>query len=377
MAAGAGVYGPYLRRGRWVVVRRDQADGRERHRSFAREGDADRFAEAQRKAHETARVGDRTIGQAIDDYAAELQDRRGNRSSSYVETPRRLRSFFAAVIDAKIANLRESDCEDLNADLTTRKATIWKGSGKQRKLVELDRRLSVDTCRNMLLEARSFLKWCVGKRWLADNPLAKVEGEGRRKHGKAQLRIDESRLWLDEATKLAATGDAGAIAAMCALLLGLRATEITTRAVRDLDDGGRLLWIPDSKTEAGKRTVEVPDVLRGPLRALAANQAPTAYLFGSITRKDKSIGPHWRDWPRENIARICEIAKVPRVTAHGMRGTASTIATEAGAVGHLIAAQLGHADRGATAAQSYIAPGTVDREKRKLGLGVLDGGKRR
>jgi integrase len=305
--------------------------------------------------------------QAIDDYADELEHKRGNRPSSYVETPRRLRSFFAAVGKGRIANLRAEECEELYADLTERKATMWRGSGKQRKLVELDRTLSVDTCRNMLLEARSFLKWCVGKKWLTENPLAGVEGEGRRKHGKPQLRIDESRLWLDKASELAGGGDVGAIGAMCALLLGLRATEITLRQVRDLDDDGRLLWIPDSKTEAGRRTVEVPEVLRGPLRALAANREPTALLFGD----------HWRDWPRRNIQRICEIAKVPMVSAHGMRGTASTIATEAGAVGHLIAAQLGHADKGATAAQSYIAPGTAEREKRKRGLGVLDGGKAR
>jgi hypothetical protein len=32
----------------------------------------------------------------------------------------------------------------------------------------------------------------------------------------------------------------------------MRATEIVSRVVRDLDDEGRLLWIPDSKTEAGQ-----------------------------------------------------------------------------------------------------------------------------
>jgi hypothetical protein len=31
--------------------------------------------------------------------------------------------------------------------------------------------------------------------------------------------------------------------------------------VRDLDDEGRLLWIPETKTEAGKRTLPVPEVL--------------------------------------------------------------------------------------------------------------------
>jgi hypothetical protein len=29
--------------------------------------------------------------------------------------------------------------------------------------------------------------------------------------------------------------------------------------VRDLDDGGALLWIPDSKTLAGRRKLQVPE----------------------------------------------------------------------------------------------------------------------
>lgn len=43
---------------------------------------------------------------------------------------------------------------------------------------------------------------------------------------------------------------------------------------RDIDDGGGLLWIPDSKTEAGKRTLRIPEVQHDEL------------LFGQ----------HWRDW---------------------------------------------------------------------------------
>ena len=54
-----------------------------------------------------------------------------------------------------------------------------------------------------------------------------------------------------------------AIAALVSLLMGMRASEITTRIVRDLDDSGRLLWIPHAKTEAGKRTLQVPEDSKG------------------------------------------------------------------------------------------------------------------
>ena len=47
-------------------------------------------------------------------------------------------------------------------------------------------------------------------------------------------------------TELADVGDEGAVAAMMALVMGMRASEIVSRVVRDLDDDGRLLWIFDS-----------------------------------------------------------------------------------------------------------------------------------
>ena len=45
------------------------------------------------------------------------------------------------------------------------------------------------------------------------------------------------------------------MAAMMSLLMGMRASEIVSQIVHDLDDEGRLLWIPETKTEAGKRTM--------------------------------------------------------------------------------------------------------------------------
>jgi len=68
----------------------------------------------------------------------------------------------------------------------------------------------------VLAEAKSFLGWCVGKRWVARNPLEGVNGVGRRRHGKAQLRIDEARRWQAKALEFADQGEAGAVAAMMA-----------------------------------------------------------------------------------------------------------------------------------------------------------------
>ena len=119
---------------------------------------------------------------------------------------------------------------------------------------------------------------------------------------------------------------------MMTLLLTLRATEIVTRIVRDVDDEGRLLWVPDSKTEAGRRTMEVPEVLRPHLWRLAEGRAPDEFLFG---KRD-------RGWPRDCVQWICRAADVPVVSAHGLRGTHATIAEEHGVTAHVVAKALGH-----------------------------------
>jgi integrase len=190
---------------------------------------------------------------------------------------------------------------------------------------------ATDTHRNQLAEVKTFFRWCVkAKKWLKENPIEEIEGVGKRRHGKPQLRIDEARRWLDAANELAGQGDEGAIGAMATLLLGLRAGEVVSRVVRDFDDGGRLLWIPCSKTEAGRRTLEVPDLLRPHLLALTEAKLPTAPLFGL----------HWRG---------------------------------AGTTPHVVAASLGH-ETAATTLQSYASPGSAHHADMGRVLTLLKGG---
>jgi hypothetical protein len=53
-----------------------------------------------------------------------------------------------------------------------------------------------------------------------------------RKHGKTQLRVDEARRRLVKAVTRADQGDAGAVAASLALVMGMRANEIPQRRPR-------------------------------------------------------------------------------------------------------------------------------------------------
>jgi integrase len=128
-----------------------------------------------------------------------------------------------------------------------------------------------------------------------------------------------------------------------------------------VDDDGRLLWIPDSKTEAGKRTLEVPSVLRPHLRALAKGKDAQALLFGR----------HWRDWVRKWVARICRAALVPEVSAHGMRGLHATLAMDAGVTGHVVAASLGH-ESVTTTKTSYARPEAVAGARQRKAVGALE-----
>ncbi len=154
------------------------------------------------------------------------------------------------------------------------------------------------------------------------------------------------------------------MAALVALLMGLRATEIVSRVVRDVDDDARRLWIPDSKTPAGKRDLRVPVELQPYLRRLAAGRTPDELLFGR----------HWRDWPRANVKRICRLVGLKEITAHGMRGTNSTIATQANAIPELVSRALGRASTTVTRT-NYIAPGTMEEVARQRLVEVLDDGK--
>jgi integrase len=75
------------------------------------------------------------------------------------------------------------------------------------------------------------------------------------------------------------------------------------------------------------------------------------------------------------VHRICDLAEVPRVTAHAMRGLLATLTAERGLAGHLIAATLGHEDE-RTTMHSYAAPGSADAGIRRHGWRVLNGGLR-
>ena len=272
-----------------------------------------------------------------------------------------LRSFFA--LDAEndgvsipflhdgglIEDLRAKACEKLYASLTKRRA--------------------VDTHRNTLAVAKAFGAWCVKKGWLAANPLAEIAAVGQRNRGKPQLRLDEARKLVDVCIREANQGDEAAIGTLTAFLMAMRASEVTDRVVRDLDDNGRLLWIDKGKTKRSKRALEVPALLRPYLVAQAKGRAPEAQLISRTVSKQGAKRD--RFWLLLHVKRLCRLAGVPVVCTHSLCGLHASLATDAGATSHVVAAALGHASPAVTHAH-YIDRGTAERARSRRVTERLD-----
>ena len=72
------------------------------------------------------------------------------------------------------------------------------------------------------------------------------------------------------------------------------------------------------------------------------------------------------------MQKICKAAKVPTVSAHGMRGLHGTLAVDSGITSHAVASALGH-ESFKTTAESYAKREAVAGAQQKRVLGVLGG----
>ena len=327
------VLGPYNERGRWRVVV-ITAEGVRSSRYCATAAEANRVARGAEEAF-GALTEARTVGAALDDYEVYMRSK-GNKPGSIASTMHRLRGFFGPLSDRRLRRLSDEECEDRYRELTADGREDR--SGKRRPW-------AVDTHRNALAQVKTFARWCVAKGWIKRSPVDEIEGMGRRQRGKEQLRIDEARRWAAAARRFAEQGSDGAVAALMALTMGMRSSEIVSRQVRDLDDAGTVIWIPDAKTPAGRRRLRVSGMVSDLLAARAEGRKPTDRLL-SVTRRETV-----RKWVR----RICAAAGVPMVTTHGLRGLCGSLNTEVVAD---VARMLGHSSSRVTL-MHYVDPSAL------------------
>lgn len=338
MARRPGIYGPYRHGNRHRIICVNGHGIASVIASCATEEEARN--EKRKAERELSARGGILVEQAIETY--ELHQRaKGNKPRTIETTIGRLEVFFGELALRPLLDVGSLDCK--------------------RRYQALAGQYAVDTHRNILNQTRTFFNWCKKERYIKRNPIAELEGEGKRKKGKPQLRIDESRTWIE--TALERRSDPRVVAAMVTILMGMRASEVVSRVVRDLDDGGRLLWIPDSKTESGKRTLEVPEVLQPLLVQACRDKLPEARIF-LISRYVL----------RNCVREICEEAGVKVVGPQSMRGTHSSLAVQAGATGPLVAAALGHSSFSITE-KHYLDPSIGGQAKQRATWKVLEGKK--
>ena len=213
--------------------------------------------------------------------------------------------------------------------------------------------LANDSHHLLLRRIKHFYKWAVSRHYVERNPFAEVRPIGRPQRGKPQLRIDEARKLVLAAVEKAKTLDVGSTAALMQIFLGLRPTESVVRVVRDLDDGGGILWIPFGKNRSAKRRLKVPEPLREILLKHAQGKPVDAPLLGPLGER-----MHTRDALRHRLIRLCQEVGVPVVCPHSLRGLNATLALDAGATSLHVAAALGHASF-STTERHYADPSSV------------------
>lgn len=354
---GARLEGPYRHRGR-IRYRVVTARGRSWAPSAKTQARALKMAEETARQH--AREGALTVKECI---AAFLDARRqsGCRPITLTSYQHSLECFFRPALDQPIVRLTPRRGADLYEAL--RSSSTKKHGGVPATASTI----------HYLRCAKALLNWAQDKGWVRENVLARVKAIGKAKRGKPQLTIDEARKFYSYALDRALDGDDGAAVSLVAVSMGLRASEIASRTVRDLDDGGRILRVCNNteiafRTKTDKaRTIQIPADLRPVLARCAKDKLPGAFLFPNGQGGQRS-----RQWIWDSVRRICEEADVPHACPHSLRGVSATAAAAAGALPELVAAMLGHSSPDMTRAH-YIAPGTSEAAQLERGHKVLTG----
>ncbi len=215
--------------------------------------------------------------------------------------------------------------------------------------------IAAETHHHALRRAKALFRWAVERRYLDRNPFASVKPLGRSNVGKPQLRIDEARRFEATALKMAQDGDSGALAVLLLLRLGMRRSEVMARVARDIDDDGRILWIPRGKTKNARRRLEIPEELQPLVRRLIKDLAPAALIFGS----NRTGGVRAGNYLWFKVREVCRRAQVPAVCPHSLRGLHATLAIAGGATHTAVAAALGHSSFAVTA-RHYADADTLD-----------------
>jgi integrase len=333
---------PYPHHDRWRVWFKT-LDGERSYQTFETLADAHSFVST--GARRTLRGGGHPVADLLERY---LESRADLKASSI----RTLRFRLGALFQQRRAMPVE--------------AFPWAKAWKQYVSVQ-----SVDSQHGVVGALRGFLSYCRAAGLLKKAPdLPSIRGRKRR--GKAQLRIDEARKLVAEALR---AGDPLALAAATMVLTGLRPGEVMALKVRDCDDGGAVLWVESGKTAAARRAVEVAAELRPFLVGVTAARPAFDPLFEHQPRRKRAAQDQLKsrtDALLRRLRTLCAEAKVPAVVPHSLRGLHATLASGFGATSHAVAAALGHTSFVVTA-RHYVDRNTLEQARSRRSREVLRG----
>ncbi len=330
------VLGPYADRDKWRLIIIE--NGQKENQIYATKEEA---LHAQRKLAKAFLPRAPTIDTAIIDWGISRQQGGTCKDLTIASQAMRVRFMLRDCIMEEITRITAKTAELLYEQHRTRPSK----NGLP---------LAVATHIFDLKCVKNFFKWCVSHRYLVSSPFAEVRPIGKKRAGKPQLRIEEAKRFTDAGLSyFTETQNPLAIAALVAITMGPRASEVLNRTVRDLDNGGKILVIDSGKNERAKRRLDVPLFLQPILLQLARGRDPLARLFGLNTD-----GAPWRRQSLYSIVhKICERAQVPRVCTHSLRGFWATTSVQIGTPSQAVAATLGHGSFAITE-RHYAAPGS-------------------
>lgn len=334
----ARILGPYQERGRWRLIIVE--DGGRRSVFFPTLEEARKYKSSTER--EISRPPSRTIADMLAEWHTQKLSAGQCKPRTVAHQFGRLKTFFVPVADEDIASL------------TPRRAAALYQETRERVSPKTGALLSAASHRFDLWSAHVFYRWAVQRGYVGVSPFRDVKPVGKLNAGKPQLRIEEARRFTNAAVSyFEEKRHPLAVGALVALTMGLRTSEVLDRVVRDLDDGGRYLWIDAGKTVNARRHLEVPEVVQPFLIQLAEGKRPDDLLFGERS----TGGPHHKQKMWEMVKRLCQRAGVPSVCTHSLRGLWATLAVQSGAASHVVAANLGHNSFAVT--QRYYAQGSA------------------
>jgi integrase len=315
------ILGPYRDGDEWRIVVIDPGAPAESRRTSCTNASKKKLEDlAQDFRYRWSELDEVTVESSLAMYKTSRMAK-GTSDESITETIRRIRLMFADG-SRRIDSLDENYCTE-----------------SYETLVAIGT-MEVATHQNLLIQARSWLRWCKKKGWIRENPLDEVESLGGTPNkGKDQHTINEAKklnAWLRwRALRL----DHAAIGCLMLQGMALRSGDVCKRIVRDVDANGTVLLMSGGKTPKSNRPRHVPVFLQPLLREIVRGRDLTAALFPNDDGTH-----HTKSWLKAAMKRFCRDAGVRYVCPHSLKGTAATVAKIVGKTAEETMEFLSHED---------------------------------